>query len=398
MLQAFFNGLSGMLTFSRGLDSISNNIANMNTPGYRGSEVFYRSVLGPDNSGIGSQIAGDSLRLESGDINQTNNATDLAINGQGYFILQDGDTQYYTRGGAFEFNSDGILVDRATGYQVMGITEAGELINMDISELAVYPPEPTTQLNFSGNLAPEQEDSYQTQNAFYINSRGEEIELVFEFTYRDLNTGSSTLQTWEYTVSTTGDNAQIIAFGTMDFINGSISGFDNEEQITIPADANGTAEEEQVLTLSFGDGVFREITNNSGTSNVTVSLEDGVAAGGLLNSFFTPEGVIRLEYSNGQTQDGAQLALVYSSSGKDLEQAEGNLFTAKNSATLQFGRPGEDIFGDVLGSFIELSNVDMAREFADMIIIQRGYQASSRVLSIANELVEQLYSNTGGRG
>ena len=79
-----------------------------------------------------------------------------------------------------------------------------------------------------------------------------------------------------------------------------------------------------------------------------------------------------------------------------LNQIDGYRFTANSAVDVQTGRPGDDVFGSIAPGSIELSNVELAREFADMIIVQRGYQASSRVMNVANQMIEQLYSNTGG--
>src|SRR3989338_4305570 len=113
MLQAFFNGLSGLFAFSKGLDNVSNNVSNMNTPGFRGSDTFYRSVSGQDVQGLGAGETGTEFRTKPGDPRQTGSLTDLAISGAGYFVLRDGsDEVFYTRSGQFQINADGYLVDR----------------------------------------------------------------------------------------------------------------------------------------------------------------------------------------------------------------------------------------------------------------------------------------------
>ncbi len=88
MMQSFFNGLSGLLTFSQGLKNTSNNVSNMNTPGFRGSDTFYRSVNGEGDQGLGADVAGTSIRSDQGEIRQTGNDTDIAINGSGFFVLR----------------------------------------------------------------------------------------------------------------------------------------------------------------------------------------------------------------------------------------------------------------------------------------------------------------------
>jgi len=124
MFQALFNSLSGLFSFSRSLDTVSNNVSNMNTPGFRGSDTFFENV----NGGRGTRVAGEGLRTTAGDIRQTGTPTDVAIDGNGFFILRD-DTGnlYYTRSGQFRFNDQGLLTDSFTGYQVMSVENAGNL-------------------------------------------------------------------------------------------------------------------------------------------------------------------------------------------------------------------------------------------------------------------------------
>ena len=108
MLQAFFNGLSGLLAFSKGLDNVSNNVSNMNTPAYRGSDTFFRSVNGQDGQGLGAGITGTQVRTKAGDTRQTGNDTNAAITGAGYFVLHDSNQQlFYSRAGQFQIDKDG---------------------------------------------------------------------------------------------------------------------------------------------------------------------------------------------------------------------------------------------------------------------------------------------------
>ena len=151
MFQALFNSLSGLFSFSRSLNTVSNNVANMNTPGFRGSDSFFSNV----NGGRGSRITGEGLRTKAGDIRQTGNSTDLAVDGEGYFILRDTDGNfYYTRAGQFRFNDQGILSDSVTGYSVMSIDSAGNLQTIDLDAYRTLPPQATTNVKMVGNIAP----------------------------------------------------------------------------------------------------------------------------------------------------------------------------------------------------------------------------------------------------
>jgi flagellar hook protein FlgE len=139
MLQAFFNGLSGLFSFSRGLTTVSNNVSNMNTPGFRGNDTFFRNVAG--DHGLGTRIGGTGTRLQAGDIRQTGNPMDLALNGSGYFVLRNDQGELmYTRTGQFQFNEDGFLIDRVTGAHAAAAEQYAHYAAMVREELGVEPP------------------------------------------------------------------------------------------------------------------------------------------------------------------------------------------------------------------------------------------------------------------
>lgn len=126
MLQAFFNGLSGLFSFSKGLDNVSNNVSNMNTPGYRGSDTFYRSVNGQGGEGIGAKVAGTEVRVKPGEARQTGNSMNAAVDGNGYFVLRDENGNFfYTRAGQFQVDKDGYLVDSVSQRRVAGMSASG---------------------------------------------------------------------------------------------------------------------------------------------------------------------------------------------------------------------------------------------------------------------------------
>ena len=139
LLGALYKAMSGLNAFTKGLDNLSNNVANLNTTGYKANDVFYRELTGKGDSGnsneTGSQIltgqgvevGGTKVRFADGELAETGEDTDLAISGNGLFILRDGTDEYYTRAGEFELDSDGYLVDPGTGLRVAKIDESGNL-------------------------------------------------------------------------------------------------------------------------------------------------------------------------------------------------------------------------------------------------------------------------------
>jgi flagellar hook protein FlgE len=386
MMQSFLNGLSGLLTFSRGLKNVSNNVSNMNTPGFRGSDTFYRSVNGEGEQGLGSNVAGTTLRTGQGEFRQTGNSTDAAIDGAGFFVLQDTRGNYfYTRAGQFKFDEENVLVESVSGYKVMGMAN-GSLDQISLDTTRVLPPRPTTKVDFVGNLVSTSTTHSVTVNNIYDNS-GAKVTLTVNFT-KD----TFTPNTWAVAVL---NGATQLVSGTLRFSpDGSpMAGFNT---LSIPLTSNGQT---QTIAFNFGDaGSFSKATQFIGASSTLgATVVDGSAMAGLVSSSFDEFGMLKLEYSNGEKRDGQQLALADFADESVLSHVSGALYAPPHSMRADFGTAGTGPFGKVQGGNIELSNIELAQEFGDILIIQRGYQASSRVMTVANEMLEQLYGG-GSRG
>lgn len=392
MFQAFFNGLSGLFTFSQGLNTVSNNVSNMNTPGFRGSDNFFQGVAATNaqgSAGYGTQIAGVGIRTSQGEIRQTGNSTDMAINGAGFFLLRaDDGTVYYSRAGQFRIDDEGFLVDSATGHHVAGIDEAGNLFDINISSVRTLPPQATTLVTLTGNLAPTS-SNHTLSDIKVFDAIGNTHELDVAFT----NTSAVTPNSWSVTV--TDATGATVGTGEIRFaVDGSpLAGFNT---VTVTITGAGTT---QTLTLDFGTpGGYAGATQLAGaTSSLGVKEVDGRAVIGLTTVSVNDAGILQLQYSNGETNPGSQIALAHFADESVLRASTGALFTASDLNGRTLGRGNASLFGRVVGGSLELSNVDLTQEFADLIILQRGYQASSRVLTVANEMVEQLYGNGGGR-
>ena len=389
MFQSFFTGLSGMFSFSKNLDNVSNNIANLNTPGFKGSDTFYKSLTSGSN-GVGTQIAGQQQRFEAGDIRQTGNPGDLAIGGEGFFILlNDGEVQY-TRAGQFVFDQDGFLTDSATGARVAAVNDSGQLEPINIEQLNVLPPQATSSISFDGNLSTDM-TSFTVTDVEVFDTTGAAQTLEFEFT------NNSAVEAGSWLVEVRSSDGTVIHSGEIKFnpdgtpMNGD-TGFDFD--IT---DANGAA---NTISINIGEpGLFSATTSVSGSDSSTLSanVEDGYALSILTTVDFSADGTLQLNYANGETVEGPKLGLATFSDNSVLELVKGNVFRTTDSSQAKYSNPGQNGTGEIISESIELSNVDLSREFADMIIIQRGYQASSRILNVANQLLDQLYENTRGR-
>ena len=389
MFQSFFTGLSGMFSFSKNLDNVSNNIANMNTPGFKGSDTFYTSLTNGDSS-AGTQISGQGQRFTAGDIRQTGNAGDLAIGGEGFFVLLNDSEVQYSRAGQFLFNDEGMLVDSVSGGQVASINDSGQLESISIDDMRVLAPQATSGLSFSGNLSTDM-TTHTVSGLQVFNSLGEQRTVSFEFT----NNSSTLAGSWLVTV--TDENGKTVGNSEIRFDTDGTPVDDFSSVSFDITDANGGT---ATIVAEFGaNGSFADSTSVSGgaTSTLHASVDDGFAMSSLTTVDFTSDGKVILNYANGETVDGPTLALANFNNTSTLEVVEGSLFRAKDNSSRTLATAGESGLGTVISESIELSNVDLSREFADMIIIQRGYQASSRVLNVANQLLDQLYENTRGR-
>lgn len=392
MFQAFFNGLSGMLSFSKNLDTVSNNISNMNTPGFRAADTFYDSLSGGNgNGGIGTQISGLGYRFTSGDIKQTGNATDVAINGQGFFTLLQEGNQYFTRAGQFSFNSDGILIDKNSGASVASISDTGALSEFDISNLRMLAPVASTSVDLSGNLS-SGASTHEISGVKVFNRLGEEIELTLKFTKSTTVTGE-----WTVDVSNSSDPSTVLSSSKIMFgADGTPESADSSFSVAISDSMDGTTS----ISFSLGNpsNFSKSTSMDTGTtSTLKAAVKDGSAIASLTGIEFSADGVLSLKYSNGETKKGPSLAIANVKDLTSLTQVKGNIFEAQSSSGVSFEKAGKGGLGSIVGKSIELSNVDLSREFADMLVIQRGYQASSRLLNVSNQLLEQLYENTRGR-
>lgn len=385
MFQAIFNSLSGLFSFSKSLNTVSNNVSNMNTAGFRGSDSFFANV----NGGLGVKIADDGLRTSTGDIRQTSNATDLAVDGDGYFVLRDADGGlHYTRAGQFRFNEEGLLVDSVNNYEVMAIDESGNLVPIDFDTYRTIPAQPTTLVKFSGNLAPGSTTT--TVNTITVfDAAGTAHALSATFTNNSAVTpGSFTVVIRDETGAIVETTPAELRFRT----DGTPQAEFNE--MTLSLNFGGV---EQSVVLNFGTaGALDGATSLSGTTtNLAAKPDDGHAVLGVSDLSFDEKGVMQLVYSQSERRQGPQVALASFQNESALKMGGGSLLTSDVEPS-GFGRPGESRFGRISGGSLEMSNVDLTQEFADMIIIQRGYQASSRVMTVSNEMIEQLYNSTRG--
>ena len=393
---AIYTGLSGLISFSKGLNVISNNVTNLNTPGFRGSDLIFRDLLyqkgltvgGRDGAtqqiGKGVVTGATRVRTIQGDLQETRNETDAAISGSGFFVLRGDSDLALTRVGQFEFDEGGRLIDTATGRRVAGFDDSLNLVDIDISSFRTNPPSATANITFENNLSTGSTD-HTIPNIAAFDATGRQRTLEIKFT----NNGSVVPRSWLIEVrdetGTLIDSGQEIRFQsngspevTFNFID-FILALDDGQLSTVRIDMGEPGQFSASTSFSTG-----------ATSNLAVRSQDGFGLGALVGLTIAADGQITADYTNAQIAEIGTLALATTRDAAQLRQLNEALFTVPSLELLDFGNPNSPGFGSILGGNIEVSNVELSEEFADLIIVQRGFQSSSQVVSAANEMIQQL--------
>ena len=396
MLGSIYTGMSGMMAYSKGLNAISNNVANLNTLGYKGNDLlfqdrYYQYQLSSEYNqnhaalqlGTGVTAETTSIRFTQGEIRSTGNGTDTAIKGNGFFIIRDSGKTYYSRAGQFEFNADGYLVERGGQGRVAAFDANGNLTDINVKNLRTDAPKATSEVKFVNNLSTGSAKQEVKVNVY--DTAGTQHALTVTFT----NNNAQMPRSWLIEVK--DENGNIIASdGEIRFQgNGSPEVDFNSYTFDFAPKDTGSSR----IKLSFGEpGSFTSATSFSGgtTSDLAVDTQDGYGLGSLTDLSFNTEGVLTFQYSNGQSHDGLQLALADVDDPQSLKEMGNGRFQAAEGKAVRLAAPTKEGMGEIAGKSVELSNVDLTHEFTDMIVIQRGYQASSQILTTANEMMQRL--------
>jgi flagellar hook protein FlgE len=394
-------GMSGLQAFSKGLKVISNNVANLNTPGFKSSDTLFADLYyqtggagagegGANQTGTGVNALSTYINFKDGETRQTGNPLDMSIDGKGFFITTDATdgSITYGRAGQFVFDKDGILVSRTTGRQVQGYAADGSLGTINLNGLRLNPPRATSIIRFRGNVstgsATGTPTEFNVEGVKIVDAIGVEHTVRLNFTPRTGANGTWTLAVVDGTTETEA--------GEIEFAGGQpVSGRDGVDFAYSPAGA--------ATPVNVRFDFTREVTSFAAgaTSTLAVSSSDGVAAGTLTQVTFDEEGMLTLKYSNSETATGAQLALATFDSTDALKQTGFGEFVASQDQQAELSRAGSDLVGKIIANQVEVSNVDLSAEFSNLIIMQRGYQASSRVVSTANDMLQVLFDMKGSR-
>lgn len=386
MIDSILIAQTGLRGFQEGLRTISNNTANLNTPGFKGSSTAFADLAwgagansggGLGSPGMGLQTLGTSMNFSKGDLQSTGNPLDLAVNGEGFFVLQDADGEIrYTQDGQFKFDSTGKLVSVTTGGTVLGLDADGNLVPITLTDAQMSPATATTRITFTGNLS-----STATSNTLgslkVIDAAGTTHTLALTLTPVTGNAGSWT--------ATLREGTTTIGSATLMFVAGKPVASTAKLSFTYTP-ASGTS---MPLELDFSSNVSSFDTGSSST--LAVASQDGVGVGTLNSAGFDSTGRLVLAYSNGNTDKKGQLALAQFRSIDDVRSVGTNEFVAEGGSTWEVGIAESGQFGSIQSGMIEGSNVDLSQEFSELVIMQRGYQACSQVVSTASDMLTALF-------
>jgi flagellar hook protein FlgE len=387
MLDSIYIGMSGLMGYSRGLRVIANDTANLNTPGFKGSSLQFADMFYSNGNysgsnqkqlGYGLNTGSTTLNFQPGELRQTGNSLDLAVDGQGLFILRTTSGQIvYTRDGEFQFNNDGVLVSRTDGSTVMGIGADGKLQEIGLTGLRANPAKATATVALTGNLSSTTADQT-VSGVKVIDASGGGHDLSLSFTDASATAAGS----WTVKIL---DGSTEVGTGTIVFADGKpVPG---SARVSVTYKPSGQAA--LPLVFDFSGDVTSFAAGD--LSTLAMSTQDGFAAGALTSAGFDTSGALALAYSNGQTIKGIRIAMARFDSTEAVTSTGNNEFTALDSGAWHVGASG-GAFGAVKSGVVEISNVDLSQEFSDLVIMQRGYQASSQIVSTASDMLQELFA------
>jgi flagellar hook protein FlgE len=403
-MPSFSIPLSGLDASSTALSVIADNLANENTVGFKSQaaqfqDLFYQqfgtSGSGdPIQQGIGVSVAATTSDLTQGSIQSTGVPTDAAIQGAGYFVVNKGGTTEYTRAGNFTLSDTGALLT-ADGASVMGyaavngvVAGGGALSALQITSGTTNPPRASTNVSTNLNLdaGTAVNGSFSTPVSVF-DSLGATHVLTFNFTKTASNT-------WSYNITIPA--ADVGAAGLPVSLNTGSLTFDGNGQMTAPAanvagiTATGLADGASNMTFNwnlFGANGKGMVTQVAGASSTSSTQQDGMAIGGLQSYTISANGTISGTFSNGETGQLGQIAVASFTNEQGLVRDGSNLYvTSPASGEPAVGVPGTNGRGTIAGGSLESSNVDIATQFAALIVAERGYQANAKALTTFDEV------------
>ena len=433
MIRSMFTSISSLGLHQKYLDVVANNLANANTNGYKSNRVLFQDqfaqMLNPGSAptdtqggtnptqiGLGVRLGYVSANFTQGTLQSTGRNMDLGVQGDGFFIYGDEATRRYSREGSMSLDADGYLVNSASGLRTQGWLMGANGIdtNLPVGDIQVPSDKTiaraTENVIMGGNLSANATvgDTFTVSMGVYDSlgalqtssvrfTRGGTPAVPADPTAVPPVVGSPAVpnNTWTWQVMDTSVNPPVAGTGdgTITFdANGQLDTTINPNPVvTNPVQIPGSAGSANGglidLTLDFSN-----MTMLTSATSATVTSQDGLRSGTVSDVYISPnDGVVSLVYTNGMVEQVGQVALARFTNPTGLVRTEGTAFLAGlNSGEPQIGSASTGGRGSIASGYLEASNVDMAQEFTNMILAQRGFQASSRVITTSDEILQEL--------
>jgi flagellar hook protein FlgE len=392
MLRSLFSGISGLRAHQQMLDVTGNNIANVNTTGFKASQTVFEDTLSqmvkaaaaprpeiggsnPAQVGLGVRTATISTNFVQGSAQTTGSNTDLMVSGDGFFVVRNGADMMYTRAGAFSFDANGRMVN-PNGLIVQGWGGKSGAVDTNVAPGDVtlpigtlLPPVATSSVVISGNLPADTTSTTPvTQSITTYDVQGRQVILTASW-------AKVSATQWSVTLSNGTPASDVTA--AIDFAaNGSTPA---------PTTVSYTGATPNITIDLSG------VTNYAGKATIAAQTQDGSAMGSLSGFTISTDGLVIGTFTNGLKQTVAQIALANFNNATGLQKTGESLFRdTVNSGLPQLGQPGSGGRGELLSGSLEMSNVDLGQEFTNLIIAQRGFQANSKIISSSDEILQEL--------
>ena len=416
MTQAFYTGISGIKNNATGIDVISNNLANINTVGFRGYNAEFSSLFedamatgsGLSNSvGAGVQVQTASMVRDQGSLALSDRSTDMAILGDGWFGVQGENDPVYTRDGAFSFDALDDLVTE-DGYHVLG-TMGGNISENDIltaqldevklgdvnaqeklrfPKSLTYPAEPTSNAKFFANLGSGKEGfEVITVGASVVDPQSNKNHLRLEFTKDTVQNPPGSQ--WNVKATTQTDDGSVVydtQTGRVEFdasgamISNTLSTIDN----------NGSS-----VAIDLGNGYDGIVSIDTPVVSGS-SIADGTIGGDLMGYSVNKNAEVIATFTNGMQSSVGKIAIYHFTNEQGLDRVSGTRFQESvNSGEARFfvDENGENIIGtDIVNFQLENSNVQIASGLTELIILQRSYDANSKSITTADQMMQKALS------
>ena len=400
LLSSLFTGVSGLSANSEAMGIIGDNISNVNTVGFKSSRAvfseLFSTVLANGSTtrqlGRGAALSGSLKEFSQGAFESSSNALDMAIDGSGFFVVNNGTGNQYTRAGQFRLSENGLVQsitgETLQGQQIQNGVASTTVGNIDLAGVQSA-PQATTTFTIGTNLDSSSSASttFTTPVSIY-NSVGTQVIASIQFTKVS---GSNS---WTYGITTSEGTVTSGASGTVSFDNsGQLSSPTTDPSIVIDYSSATSPAASQTLNwdLIGSSGTTNgKLTGFAASSNNNSLVQDGFSTGTLIGLTTNGAGIISGLFNNGQTDQLYQVTLGDFLAPSGLTRMGNNLFSeTADSGQVVLGTAGTGGFGDITGQSLELSNVDLAEQFVSLIQMQQAFQASARIITTTDDLLTE---------